>query len=189
MLLHEISRRIVANLGQSVTEPKYGLAVQAAFQDGCGYCRRALEPDRASVEHLDGMNRFRVGLHIPGNVIVACKRCNNAKRPDDQNPKLHLAASGWESFLSHDRTRCATSCKTCAYWQTVWPDEHQRQAELVASLQRIRMFREVFANASEREAQARVLLKDKVNDLYRACQASAQNQIQELADTLFKELG
>jgi hypothetical protein len=61
------------------------------------------------------MNRFRVGLHVPGNVAVACRRCNSEKRRDDQKVALILATTGWESFLAHDGTRCAAVCKTCSY--------------------------------------------------------------------------
>lgn len=189
MLLHEVSRRMVATIGASVTEAKYAATVAAAFGDRCGYCQRLLEADRATVEHLDGMNRFRVGLHIQGNVIVACKRCNNAKRLDDQKEVLHLAGSGWESFLSHDGTRCPATCKTCTYWQTVWPDFDERNAGLSTALQRIRSFREAYGDATQFWCRARELLKDKVNALYRTCQESAKSQIQEMADTLLEELG
>lgn len=59
------------------------------------------------------MNRCRAGLHVAGNVLVACRRCNNEKRRDDSLAKLVLANSGWESFLSHDGGRCPSSCLTC----------------------------------------------------------------------------
>jgi len=119
MFLHEISRRLASGLDFGVTDPNYAFAVFKAFGNACCYCGRALESDRAAVEHLDGMNRFRVGLHIPGNVIVSCTRCNREKRRDDSTPKLVLADSGWESFLSHDSTRCVAGCNSCAYWNSV----------------------------------------------------------------------
>ena len=90
MLLHEMSRRVVASLGASANDASYAKQVAATFGDACAYCGRVLEADRAAVEHLEGMNRFRVGLHIPGNVVVACKRCNSSKRLDDQRPALVL---------------------------------------------------------------------------------------------------
>src|ERR1700730_6231784 len=92
------------------------------------------------VEHLDGMNRYRAGLHVPGNVLIACKRCNNEKRRDDSLKILLLARSGWESFLSHDGTRCAAPCRTCRYWEGVWEDSAERELRLSANLQRIRSF-------------------------------------------------
>lgn len=189
MLLHEISRRMVATIGMGVTDAKYTAAVAETFGDRCGYCQRVLEADRAMVEHLDGMNRFRIGLHIPGNVVVACKRCNNAKRLDDQRESLVLAESGWESFLSHDGMRCLPVCKTCAYWQTVWPGVEQRNAALSAALHRIRTFRGLYADSTQWGARARSFLKDKINAVYRNCQASANAQIQEMAADLFRELG
>src|SRR4051812_21277901 len=72
MLLHEVSRKLCSKMELSVNDPRYAKAVCEAFGSNCCYCGRTLESDRASVEHLDGMNRFRIGLHIPGNVIVAC---------------------------------------------------------------------------------------------------------------------
>jgi hypothetical protein len=98
MLLHEVSRKICGSLKLNVSDSDYIEAVVQRFGDCCCYCERPLENDRAAVEHLDGMNRFRAGLHIPGNVTVSCKKCNNEKRRDDQRPELVLANSGWESF-------------------------------------------------------------------------------------------
>ena len=127
MFLHELSRKISNALQLSVTDAAYGQAVTAAFGSACCYCGRELEMVRAAVEHLDGMNRFRLGLHIPGNVIVACKSCNCEKRRDDQLVELVLAESGWESFLSHQSVRCTSNCKNCSYWHRVWPDAVQRE--------------------------------------------------------------
>src|SRR6187431_2662188 len=102
MLLHDISRRFAQFTKQSVADASYAKAVTAAFGNSCLYCGRLLEYDRSAVEHLEGMNRFRLGLHIPGNVAVACVKCNREKRRDDQLSHLTLAQSGWESFLSHN---------------------------------------------------------------------------------------
>lgn len=112
MCLHEISRKISVSIGLSVIAPEYLSAVDSQFGIYCCYCARPLESDRVAIEHPDGMNRFRAGLHIPGNVIISCKKCNNEKRRDDQANILTLANSGWESFLSHDATRCNCDCKT-----------------------------------------------------------------------------
>jgi hypothetical protein len=187
MLLHEISRRVVAVLGSSVTDADYAKCVVATFGSCCAYCQRSLEADRASVEHLDGMNRFRVGLHIPGNVVVACKRCNNAKRQDDQLDVLRLAESGWESFLSHDGSRCVPSCKTCSYWRSVWPDEIQCREALAAASLRIKAFRDSYPDSHEWGSRIRFDLREKMNALYRDCQNSANQQIQTIADALFPQ--
>ena len=65
MLLHETSRRICSYYGLSVGDPRYGESVFAAFGNTCCYCDQILENDRTVVEHPEGMNRFRAGLHIP----------------------------------------------------------------------------------------------------------------------------
>jgi hypothetical protein len=185
MLLHEISRRVVAVIGTSVTDAGYAASVVATFGNSCAYCQRLLEADRASVEHLDGMNRFRVGLHIPGNVIVACKPCNNAKRQDDQLDALRLAETGWESFLSHDGSRCAPTCKACHYWRTLLPDETRRSEALAATVLKIKTFRNAYSASSEWNARIRTVLRERMNTLYRDCQESANRQIQAIADELF----
>lgn len=84
MFLHDVSRKACVAGGMSVTAPRYAESVLASFGRSCMYCSGELERDRASVEHMNGMNRVSVGLHVPGNVAMACKRCNNAKRQDDQ---------------------------------------------------------------------------------------------------------
>src|SRR5260370_21761649 len=116
MFLHEVSRKICASLEVNISDPKYTSAVVAKFGDNCCYCGQPLESDRAAVEHLDGMNRFRAGLHIPGNVILACTRCNRVKRRDDSTPTLTLAGSGWASFLSHNAAGGARGCNSCGYF-------------------------------------------------------------------------
>ena len=188
MLLHEISRRVVGVVGMGVTDAVYTRDVVATFGDRCGYCQRVLESGHTSVEHMEGMNRFRIGLHVPGNVIVACKQCNGSKRRDDQLPTLILAESGWESFLNHDGTRCHSSCKTCGYWQTVWPDFSERTDRLRSAVQRIRAFRESYKSSDEWSIRIRASIKTKTGLLYRECQNSVHLQIQTLAAELFQEM-
>ncbi|MDA0767020.1 MAG: HNH endonuclease signature motif containing protein [Verrucomicrobia bacterium] len=127
MFLHEVSRKVCVAGGMAVSDPLYGESVIRSFGQNCAYCGSSLENDRSAIEHLDGMNRIRVGLHVPGNVAMACKPCNNEKRRDDQIPQLILANSGWESFLCHDGSRCLEDCKTCAYWAYKWPSEGTRR--------------------------------------------------------------
>ena len=188
MLLHEISRRVVASVGMGVTDPAYTREVVAAFGDKCAYCQRVLEADRASVEHLEGMNRFRIGLHVPGNVVLACKKCNGSKRNDDQRASLLLAETGWESFLAHDGSRCDAGCKTCAYWQSIWPNAEERKEMLRATAQKIAEFRRPYTTSTDWSARTRAAIKDKINVLYRECQESANSQIQAAAAALFEEL-
>jgi hypothetical protein len=152
MFLHEISRRIVSEVGLRITDSAYALAVAETFGDKCVYCRRPLELNRAAVEHLDGMNRFRVGLHIPGNATVACVTCNREKRRDDQMEKLVLAKSGWESFLAHDSGRCPSTCQTCRYWKTVWSDQLER-TEMLTGLSLFALENRFFRGASLKKGQ------------------------------------
>jgi len=180
MLLHEISRRACAAAGTGVSDPEYLKAIVSAFGHRCIYCSRDLEHDRASVEHLDGMNRFRIGLHVPGNVAMACRRCNNEKRRDDQRVQLILASSGWESFLSHDGTRCSSECKTCAYWRMVWPDSMTRTSMLMKSADQIRQFRVPFARFIQWSEKTRPSVQASVESLYRSCQVFATTEIEKL---------
>jgi hypothetical protein len=185
MLLHAVSRRIGSSLRLAVTDATYADDVEATFGSDCCYCCVPLEKDRVCVEHLDGMNRFRLGLHIPGNVIVSCKRCNGEKRRDDQVPSLILADSGWESFLSHDSTRCGHGCPTCAYWATVWPDLKSRGQNMKAARGKIISFRSRYPESLDWSHRAQTLLREAVDTLYRECQEFAAAEIDKvIAETL-----
>jgi hypothetical protein len=141
MFLHELSRKICREWGLRVDGEEYGELVRLRFGNCCPYCLRSLIDTVLAVEHLDGMNRYRAGLHIPGNVLVSCKKCNSEKRRDDSRKDLVLAESGWASFLSHDGSRCVMPCATCYYWSTVWEDQAERKARLTENIDRIRAFR------------------------------------------------
>jgi len=184
MFLHEISRKACAAGGSNVSSPTYLKAVVDSFGHRCLYCARDLEHDRATVEHLDGMNRFRAGLHIPGNVAMACKRCNNAKRQDDQKPRLLLANTGWESFLSHDGDRCIPSCKNCQYWLQVLPDADLRASKLKETISRIRKFQSPFVGFILWADAARPTIQRLAEDMYRTCQDFATSEIQRLSAQL-----
>lgn len=188
MFLHEVSRKLSANLGLSVGDARYVAGVSKTFGTNCCYCERALENDRAAVEHLDGMNRFRVGLHIPGNVVVACTRCNREKRRDDSIPVLKLAATGWESFLSHRFQNCTATCNSCLYWTTIWPDLTERTMRMNAALRRIQVFRASYASCLEVNAKVRVLLAAEIGDIYRDCQQFATTRIKQAVDDVLREL-
>lgn len=177
MFLHELSRKTSALVGVSVTDATYTGAVQRIFGANCAYCERELESDRAAVEHLDGMNRYRVGLHIAGNVVVSCKRCNSEKRRDDSLKVLRLAVTGWESFLAHDSTQCEAACKTCHYWRFLWPDDAERQRRLAAAADRIRNFRSGFPASTALCQRARTEFPPLLDRLYRDCQNFAATEI------------
>jgi predicted transcriptional regulator len=74
MFLHELSRKISQNWEIRIGSEKYEEIVRQWFQNRCPYCSRDLTINDAVIEHLDGMNRLRAGLHVTGNVLVACKR-------------------------------------------------------------------------------------------------------------------
>jgi hypothetical protein len=188
MFLHDLSRKVCASLELSVTDARYTTAVEAAFGNDCCYCGRPLEEDRTSAEHLEGMNRFRLGLHIPGNVILACRRCNGEKRRDDQMVQLTLADYGWESFLAHDSTRCVAGCKSCRYWGLVWIDAIDRVERMRGARQKIAAFRSQYPASLQWSRSARPFLKETVDSLYRGCQEFATNQIRKTVDEAFSSL-
>jgi hypothetical protein len=184
MFLHDVSRKLCSRLDLSVNDPRYAESVTQIFGNDCCYCGGTLERDRASVEHLDGMNRFRVGLHIPGNVIIACTQCNREKRRDDSMATLVLAETGWESFLSHDATKCAAACKSCSYWKQIWPEENARVRNLRCAKERIAAFRANFAPYLEVNAKARPKLSKNIDAIYRDCQHFAMTRIKEAVEEI-----
>jgi hypothetical protein len=188
MFLHDVSRRLCNKLELSVNDPRYAEAVAAAFGTACCYCGKPLEGDRAAVEHLDGMNRFQMGLHIPGNVIVSCTRCNREKRRDDSLAELILAKSGWESFLCHHSRNCKEGCNSCTYWSGIWPDEVDRFARLGAARDKILGFRAIYAPYLELNARARPVLAARIHAIYRECQDFASTRIKTAGDDVIREL-
>ncbi len=177
MFLHELSGQISRAWGARVDSAQYGQMVTASFNDRCPYCGVDLLPTTAIVEHLDGMNRYRVGLHVPGNVLVSCKTCNSEKRRDDSCRTLTLADTGWASFLSHDGTRCPKLCATCRYWKGVWPEQDIRQEELRTNLQKIQTFRASFTQFEETMQPLRTMLPAALTQLYADCQMFARSEI------------
>jgi hypothetical protein len=125
------------------------------------------------------MNRYRLGLHVPGNVLISCRRCNNEKRRDDSLPKLTLAPSGWESFLAHDG-RCATDCKACRYWSSIWPDAGERSVALAQRANRIKEFRSQFPELDALRSTMSQELALAVSKLYSDCQKFAEEEISTL---------
>lgn len=182
MFLHELSRRISQDWRVRVDAEEYGNTVRQWFKNQCPYCLRSLAETESIVEHLDGMNRYRAGLHVPGNVLVACKRCNGEKRRDDSASIPVLADSGWASFLSHDGIRCPASCLTCQYWKSIWPEEAERQSQLSANLERIRSFRMVFPEFERVLPTLRATLPGLLTKLYSDCQKFAESEIKSLLE-------
>lgn len=187
MCLHEMSRRISQSWLIRVDGEEYEKLVRERFGSRCPYCSCELTDTNSVIEHLDGMNRYRAGLHVPGNVLVACKKCNSEKRRDDSLATLLLAKSGWESFLSHDGTRCAATCRTCLYWKGVWSDDTERNQRLIENIKKIRSFRSAF---SEFERALPSLLETQpalLTRLYVDCQAFAEKEIKSILDRPLRE--
>lgn len=182
MFLHELSRKICSEWGIRVESEEYGEVVRRRFGNRCPYCLRDLTETVPVIEHLDGMNRYRVGLHIPGNVLVACRRCNNEKRRDDSKKELTLADSGWASFLSHDGTRCSSVCATCRYWVTVWKDDAERPLQLAANLHQISEFRKEFALFEATMSHLLADLPIVLMKLYSDCQMFAETEIKAMLE-------
>jgi hypothetical protein len=184
MFLHDVSRKLCSKLDLRVSDSRYAESVSLMFGSVCCYCGDTLEHYRAAVEHLDGMNRFRIGLHIPGNVIVACTRCNREKRRDDSVPSLRLAGTGWESFLSHDATRCDERCRSCSYWKEIWPNPNERVRNLQFAKERIAGFRRKYAAYLELNANARLKLAENIEAIYRDCQQFATTRIKKSVEEI-----
>lgn len=180
MFLHELSRRICQNWSMRVDSEEYEKLVRLRFNNHCPYCSCDLVNIGSVIEHPDGMNRYRAGLHVPGNVLVACKKCNSEKRRDDSRKALTLADTGWESFLSHDGTRCALLCPTCNYWRNLWGDETERKARLAENLERIRDFRREFPEFEKSLPLLLLKLPDLLTKLYSDCQCFAETEIDSL---------
>jgi hypothetical protein len=184
MFLHELSRAVTEDWPIKVTDEEYGAQVRKWFSNECPYCSRKLADAIPVVEHLDGMNRYRAGLHAPGNVLVACRKCNNEKRRDDSAKDLSLATTGWESFLSHNTTRCTTPCLTCEYWKSVWPEETERKLKLNQNLQRLRSFRSAFPEFEKVIPSLKQTLPGILTKLYADCQGFAEKEIRFLLKSL-----
>jgi hypothetical protein len=189
MFLHELSRKITQHWTIRVDSEEYEGLVRQRFSGLCPYCSGNLANLEPVIEHLDGMNRLRAGLHVPGNVLVACKRCNGEKRRDDSLRVLVLAATGWESFLSHDGTRCVGPCATCRYWQNIWPDESERRLHLSENLQRISAFRKEFAEFERILPSMNEALPPLLAKLYVDCQSFADREIKSLLEIFERSTG
>jgi hypothetical protein len=186
MFLHELSRRIGQSWNVAVDGEEYERLVRERFNNRCPYCSCDLANTIPVIEHLDGMNRYRVGLHVPGNVLVACRRCNNEKRRDDSLLVLSLAKSGWESFLSHDGSRCPPTCLTCLYWKGIWEDDSERRLRLSENLERLRLFRSSFSEFEEILPSLIDTMPALLTKLYADCQAFAETEMESLLDRFEK---
>jgi hypothetical protein len=182
MFLHELSRRITEGWPVRVDGEEYERFTRELFGNRCPYCTCDLTRTVSVIEHLDGMNRYRAGLHVPGNVLVACRRCNGEKRRDDSRKVLPDGHSGWEAFLSHDGSHCEAPCLTCRYWEFVWPDKAERSTRLAENLARVRSFRRSFPELERVFPDLARTLPGLLTKLYSDCQAFAETEIRTLLE-------
>jgi len=180
MFLHELSRKLSQGWTIKVDSEEYANIVREHFGNQCPYCSCEMTLTDSVIEHLDGMNRYRAGLHVPGNVLVACKRCNSEKRRDDALKALTLAEYGWESFLSHDGTHCGASCATCRYWAGIWTDPEERRVRLRENLERVHSFRGLFSEFQQILPSLTATHTALLSKLYSDCQAFAETEIKTL---------
>jgi hypothetical protein len=90
LFLQEVGRQYDANRGY----PRFGSMppnLIARFGNACAYCGA---PPPLVEEHLVPINRTSVGLHAWGNIVPACKPCNDVK-----------AGNAWETHSRLDNER------------------------------------------------------------------------------------
>ena len=182
MFLHELSRKLCRDWQVRIENEAYAILVRGQFKEKCPYCCRDLGAANSIIEHMDGMNRYRAGLHVPGNVLIACKQCNSEKRRDDSRLTLTLANSGWESFLSHDGIRCSDDCGTCRYWASLWVDQGKRTEHLAQRRSTIRAFRDQFPEFQKAHIALMSELPGLLTKLYSDCQVFAESEIRSLLE-------
>jgi hypothetical protein len=179
MCLHELSAALVRERPDLRVETAgYIEVVRTVFGESCAFCARPLGK-RTHVEHLDAMNRVRAGLHVAGNVVLACEGCNNAKRNDDQRDTGVKGRSGWDSFLLHDGSLCPPACPTCGYWASVMPSAGERRRFLASRLELIRGFRARY-QADDR-LQCSGQIAEWLEAIYRKWQGTAAEEARKLA--------
>lgn len=91
LFLQEAGRQYDANRGY----PKFGTMTPALverFAGCCAYCGEP-PPPKLVEEHLVPINRSAVGLHAWGNIVPACKWCNDLKGHQtwEVHPRLNAA--------------------------------------------------------------------------------------------------
>jgi 5-methylcytosine-specific restriction endonuclease McrA len=85
----------------------------------CVYCAALLDFDYATLDHVHPLAHG--GAHVPGNVVLACERCNRLK--GDMLPTDFFARYPWAglNFIAHARAvhrtlkRCARRAVSLAY--------------------------------------------------------------------------
>ena len=77
---NQLVRNILSNLGnESFNEDDWEKAIEY-FGNRCAYCGA---DDTLEMEHLIPINKEKLGEHKIGNIVPACKKCNNEKGDKD----------------------------------------------------------------------------------------------------------
>lgn len=180
MCLHEVSASLVRERPYlRVEAPDYEASVRRAFGSGCAFCSEPLGGD-LHVEHLDAMNRVRAGLHVAGNVVLSCRRCNWAKRNDDQGKTALAGNDGWELFLRHSGAECPATCSTCEYWRGRYPDTQGRKTVLAVRRGQVRSFRAQYQLTAIRMASLEMV--KELERVYRRWQQEAEASTEAFRD-------
>lgn len=66
----------------------------------CHYCGRKFKPAELTMDHLIPI--VRGGKSVHGNLVPACKECNNKKK--------YFLPTEWEEYLSSLKRESGTSC-------------------------------------------------------------------------------
>ena len=64
------------------------------FNYRCCYCDTEINERELSQDHLIPMNKASMGLHAWGNVVPACKECNNEKQQRNWDEFLRIKVKG-----------------------------------------------------------------------------------------------
>jgi len=76
-----VIRTILSNLGDESFSEKDWEETKSYFEGKCAYCGTA---DKEIVrDHAIPINRYKLGEHKLGNLVPACRHCNNAKGEQD----------------------------------------------------------------------------------------------------------
>lgn len=94
-----------------------------------------------------------------------------------ENPLTVLVEEG---VVFKPGTRCASECRTCAYWRRIWPEDSHRVHALTEARQLVIEFQVPYKQFTQWSAGARETLKSKVETLYRDCQRFATDEIAKL---------
>ena len=85
------------NVGSGAGKKIWNRIKEDTFNNSCAYCEiKESSLEKLTMDHLIGLNREECGLHHPGNVVPACKSCNNSKKKKYKKGEVNRA---WMDYL------------------------------------------------------------------------------------------